>query len=95
MKEANPMIQADSVLSTPPTNTSAIYGLEPDVCDLDRLTEIAEDLVRAYMNSELVEPQRERQGELALCMLGILREKMQTLKKDYYAAAFAEKVVRS
>jgi hypothetical protein len=53
------MTRADRVLSTPPTNTSAIYGLEPDVCDLDRMVEIAEDLVRAYIDSELVEPQRE------------------------------------
>jgi hypothetical protein len=82
------MADLESALVAPPLNLSAIYGLEPDVHDLDRMVEIAGDLVRAYHNSELVEHARERQGELALCMLGILRDKMSGFKKDYMAAAF-------
>jgi hypothetical protein len=82
------MAGLESALVAPRTDSSAIFGLEPDVHDLDRMVEIADDLVRDYFNSELIEPQRERQGELALCMLGILRDRMGSFKKNYLAAVF-------
>jgi hypothetical protein len=65
---------------------SAFFNLEDEVHDLDRMAELADDLVRAYVDSELIEPHRERQGELALCMLAILRDKTRDFRAKYLAS---------
>jgi hypothetical protein len=59
------MIEADSVHSTPRTDSSSLRAfddLEEKVCDSDRLAEIALDLSHDVIN----DPMRERLSSLSL-----------------------------
>lgn len=70
--------------SEPDVFRSAFFDLEDKVCDLDRLTEVAETLVAKWLDD--TGPELPRSGELATCMVQVLRDKMQAFKVTYYAA---------
>jgi hypothetical protein len=81
------MTKADSVHSTPPTNTSAdtpvltFHDLEPRICDLDRLTEIA-----LHLDCDVINNSDAREAELVVLMMQIVRRETQQLKSDFYVA---------
>jgi hypothetical protein len=58
--------------------------LEPEVCDLDRMGEIAERLVIEWMGLESSEPPRE--AELASYAVQELRKRVTEFKTRYYGA---------
>ena len=60
--------------------------LEPDICDLDSLAEIAERLVLEYVQAHPDEPERQRQGDLAATMVGVVRDHAAALKVKFYQA---------
>ncbi len=76
------MTQADSVHSTPPTNTSAFRDLESTVCDLARLAELS--MLTAIHYAQ--DPKDEKALSHAVLLSEILHEKVQALKAAFYAA---------
>jgi hypothetical protein len=58
--------------------------LEAEVCDLDRMAEIAEQFVMEWMGLESSEPPRE--AELACYAVQELRKRVKELKTQYYRA---------
>jgi hypothetical protein len=62
----------------------AFRGLESEVCDLDRMGEIAQHLVIEWMGLESSEPPRE--AELAFYGVQELRKRVTELKTQYYRA---------
>jgi hypothetical protein len=62
----------------------AFRDLESEVCDLDRMGEIAERLVAEWMGGESSSPPRE--AELAVCAVQQLRKFLTEFKTQYYRA---------
>jgi hypothetical protein len=69
--------------TAPDVFRSAFFDLEDKICDLDRLSEVAETLVSRWLDD--TGPELPRSGELATCMVQVLRDKCR-LKVTYYAA---------
>ena len=58
--------------------------LESEVCDLERMGEIADRLVSEWMGGESSSPPRE--AELAVCAVQQLRKLLTEFKTQYYRA---------
>jgi hypothetical protein len=63
---------------------SAFWDLESEVCDLDRMSEIADLLVMEWMESSGSPPLR--QAELAVCAVQQLHRLLNEFKTKYYRA---------
>jgi hypothetical protein len=99
------MAKATRVHSTPRTDSSdepsksdehfasAFYRLEGDVCDLERMSEVAESLVAEWMKTQGSSPPRE--AELAVVAVQQLRRLLDEFKINYYSAWQSDKAVQS
>ena len=72
---------------------SAFRDLESEVCDLDRLSEIADLLVMEWMETSGSPPPR--QAELAVCAVQQLYRLLQQFKTKYYGTFEGDKAVQS
>ena len=73
--------------------SSAFRDLESEVCDLDRMSEIADLLVMEWMETAGSSPPR--QAELAVCAVQQLHRLLQEFKTQYYRTFEGDKVVQS
>jgi hypothetical protein len=72
---------------------SAFWDMESEVCDLDRMGEIAERLIMEWLETTGSSPPR--QAELAVCAVQQLQKQLKQFKTTYYRAWEAGKAVQS
>jgi hypothetical protein len=72
---------------------SAFGDLESEVCDLDRMGEIADFLVMEWIETTGSSPPRE--AELAVCAVQQLHRLLTEFKTKYYRAFEGDKAVQS